>query len=70
MKKHIKDDIAITWDKDICTHSGNCVRQLSSVFKPKETPWIQPENATRQEIIDQVGRCPSGALQIIYNESP
>ncbi|MDG2450990.1 MAG: (4Fe-4S)-binding protein [Saprospiraceae bacterium] len=64
MKKYKKEDIEIVWNSDKCTHAGFCARQLSKVFKPKERPWIQPENATRQEIIDQVKKCPSGALSI------
>ncbi|MFT7546150.1 MAG: putative Fe-S cluster protein YjdI, partial [Gammaproteobacteria bacterium] len=34
------------------------------VFKPKERPWIQPENASKEQIIEQVKKCPSGALSI------
>lgn len=62
MKEHIKEDIAITWDKNICIHAGLCAKGLSSVFKPKENPWIQTEGASKQEIIDQIGKCPSRAL--------
>lgn len=69
MKKYKKEDIAIGWDADKCIHAGFCARQLSSVFKPKERPWIQPENASKQEIIDQVAKCPSGALSIVNDES-
>ena len=69
MKKYKKEDISIGWDAEKCIHAGFCARQLSSVFKPKERPWIQPENASKQEIIDQVAKCPSGALSIIYDES-
>lgn len=64
MKKYPKEDINIVWDSEKCTHSGYCARQLSEVFKPRERPWIQPENANKQQIIDQVRKCPSGALSI------
>jgi len=66
MKKYPKEDIHIGWEPKKCIHAGNCARQLSSVFKPKEKPWIQPENASKEDIIAQVGRCPSGALSIVY----
>lgn len=65
MKTYTKEDIKIGWDSEKCTHSGNCVRGLPKVFLPKERPWIQQDNATKQEIIDQVTKCPSGALSII-----
>ena len=68
MKKYKKDDISIGWESEQCIHAGYCARQLSSVFKPKERPWIQPENASKEAIIEQVGKCPSGALSIIQND--
>lgn len=66
MKKYNKEDINILWQSDKCTHSGFCARQLRSVFKPKDRPWIQPENESKERIIEQVHKCPSGALSIEY----
>lgn len=67
MKKYIKDDIAVVWKQEKCVHAAFCARHLSSVFKPKEKPWIQVDNATKEEIIEQVKKCPSGALSISDN---
>lgn len=67
MKKYEKDDVTVGWEPEKCIHAGFCARQLSEVFKPKEKPWIQTENATKERIIEQVGKCPSGALSIIAN---
>lgn len=64
MKKYPKEDISVVWNPKLCTHAGFCARQLSSVFKPKERPWINTDNATKEEIIAQVEKCPSGALSI------
>lgn len=64
MKEYKKEDLTILWDASKCTHSGICARGLSSVFKPKERPWIQTDNATRDEIAHQVTKCPSGALSL------
>lgn len=64
MKEYKKEDLTILWDASKCTHSGICARGLSSVFKPKERPWIQTDNATRDEIANQVLKCPSGALSL------
>jgi len=68
MIKYKKGDISVGWETEKCIHAGFCARQLSSVFKPKERPWIQPENATKEEIIAQVKKCPSGALSIIQDQ--
>lgn len=62
MKHYKKEDLTIEWDAKKCIHSAICAKELSTVFKPKERPWIQPENASDQKITDTVDKCPSGAL--------
>lgn len=64
MKEYKKEDVIILWDAEKCTHSGICARGLSQVFRPKDRPWIKTENATKEEIVDQVLKCPSRALTI------
>ncbi|MFC7525552.1 (4Fe-4S)-binding protein [Parapedobacter sp. GCM10030251] len=58
-------EITILWKPKACIHSGVCVRTLPDVYDPKARPWIRIENATTQELIDQVAKCPSGALSIM-----
>ena len=36
--------------------------ELTNVYHPKERPWIKMENATTEELIAQIKKCPSGAL--------
>ena len=64
MKKYPKEDIAVGWEAEKCIHAANCAKGLPNVFKPREKPWIQTEHASKQEIMDQVAKCPSGALSI------
>jgi uncharacterized Fe-S cluster protein YjdI len=63
-KEYKKEDVTILWQPDKCIHSAVCVKGLSKVFKPKESPWIQTENASKEEIVKQVKACPSGALSL------
>lgn len=63
-KEYQKEDAIIVWDTEKCTHSAICAKGLPQVFKPRERPWIQVENASKEEIVNQVFRCPSGALSI------
>ena len=44
------------------------VKTLPGVYKPKERPWIQIENATTAELIAQINQCPSGALTYRMNK--
>jgi uncharacterized Fe-S cluster protein YjdI len=59
------EDITIVWNPEICTHSGKCVRSLPKVYNPKARPWITIENATTEELKQQIKTCPSGALSFI-----
>lgn len=63
-KKYEKDGIKVVWKPELCYHSENCTKGLPEVFKPKEKPWIQVDGATRERIVNQVKKCPSGALSI------
>ncbi|MCH7407782.1 (4Fe-4S)-binding protein [Belliella sp. DSM 111904] len=64
-----KEDITILWKPKLCTHAGVCVKTLSKVYNPKARPWIQTDNASKDELIDQVSKCPSGALSIKKDEA-
>ncbi|HNS13603.1 MAG TPA: (4Fe-4S)-binding protein [Bacteroidia bacterium] len=61
-KKYIKDDLTIIWKPDVCMHSAICFRGLPGVFNPKVRPWIEPNAASKDDIINQIKKCPSGAL--------
>ncbi|MDT3738816.1 MAG: (4Fe-4S)-binding protein [Candidatus Kapabacteria bacterium] len=64
IKEYSNGDITVVWQSGKCIHSGNCVRNLSAVFQPKEIPWIKINNAGSEDIISAVNKCPSGALSI------
>jgi len=57
------DQITVTFDPNVCMHSGVCVRGLPMVFDVERKRWIRPELASPDEVAEQVARCPSGALQ-------
>lgn len=63
-KEYSNGDITVVWQSGKCIHSGKCVKNLSSVFQPKEQPWVKIDNATSDEIVAAVSKCPSGALSI------
>ncbi|QYK52387.1 MAG: (4Fe-4S)-binding protein [Fimbriimonadaceae bacterium] len=65
---YTNDEITVLWQPKLCIHSGICARGLSQVFKPRERPWIQLEQATTEEIKAQVDKCPSGAISWFPNE--
>ena len=69
-KKYTHNEVTVVWKPGLCIHSGNCVRSLPHVFKPKEKPWIQPEGSTSEQLIEAVKKCPSGALTYTIENSP
>ncbi|MFY0627994.1 MAG: (4Fe-4S)-binding protein [Reichenbachiella sp.] len=68
IKHYTKEDLTVKWQSDLCTHSGNCARGLIEVFNPRNVPWVDLDGASKEQIIDQVKKCPSGALSIIDSE--
>lgn len=54
--------ITIHDNRGLCAHSARCTDNLKSVFRLKTEPWIDPDGATREEIIKVISMCPSGAL--------
>ena len=68
-KKYTNGEVTIVWKPDICIHSRVCwnAAGLPEVFNPAERPWIKPEAASTERIIEQVKKCPSGALSFYMN---
>ena len=66
--EYTNGEITVVWQPDLCIHSANCVKNLPVVFKPKEKPWIRVENASSEEIMNAIDKCPSGALSYRKNE--
>ncbi|MCC6459021.1 MAG: (4Fe-4S)-binding protein [Saprospiraceae bacterium] len=68
MEKHYaKDDVTVVWKPDVCIHSTICWKNLLEVFNPRQRPWIDMDGADTQAIIEQVEKCPSGALTWFRN---
>ena len=63
-KSYVGAEVTVSFDPEICEHAAECVRGLPAVFDTKRRPWIEPDNAPADEVVAQVARCPSGALQI------
>jgi CDGSH-type Zn-finger protein len=76
-EKRIKDkrrnyfgkEITIHDNRKICSHAAECVDNLPSVFKLNERPWIDPDGARIQEVINTIRKCPSGALSFSIGDT-
>ena len=55
--------ISVTFDPNICRHSGRCLAALPAVFDVTRARWIRPDLATVGAVASAIEQCPSGALQ-------
>ena len=65
--KYTNNEVTVVWKPKVCIHSSLCWKGLIAVFNPKEKPWIKMDGASTEKIIEQVRKCPSGALSYYLN---
>lgn len=63
-------DITVVWHPEKCEHAGICVKMLPGVYHPKDRPWITPEKASCEELVNQITQCPTGALAYKMSTKP
>jgi uncharacterized Fe-S cluster protein YjdI len=56
-------NVRVTFDPNVCMHSGVCLRTLPAVFDVSRPRWVRPELAAPTEVLSAVAKCPSGALK-------
>ena len=66
--EYTNGELTSIWQPGLCQHAGVCVKMLPKVYNPKEKPWVKIENATTAELIEQINKCPSGALGYRMNK--
>ncbi len=64
-KTYETDELIVVWNPELCKHAGKCVQGLPRVFEVGRRPWVMLENGTKEEIMEVIDRCPSGALKYV-----
>lgn len=54
--------VTIRDNRGVCCHAGACTSGAPSVWRMGQEPWIDPDGADVDTVVEIVGRCPSGAL--------
>ena len=67
--KYTNGEVTIVWKPEACIHSTLCWKGLKAVFNPGKRPWIEPSGASTEQIIEQIRKCPSGALGFYMNDA-
>ena len=68
IKEYSNGELTIVWEPAICSHSEVCINCLPEVYNPYGKPWITIEKATTDQLKEQLGKCPSGALSFYMND--
>lgn len=63
-------DITVYYNRERCIHYAACVRGLPQVFDTDQKPWIQPANASAEQVAEVVRHCPTGALHYVLRGGP
>jgi len=69
-KEYSNGEVTVIWQPSLCSHSANCwhkERGLPQVFDPRKKPWISITGSNTSAIVEQVKKCPSGALSYYLN---
>lgn len=61
-------DISVTFDAKRCINSQQCAKGLSSVVRNSILPSNDVEAAESKRILNQIRKCPSGALKAKMNK--
>ena len=70
-RSYAGEKITVHDNRGLCAHAGVCIRELNAVFSLKKSPWIDPDQASVDEVMAVVDDCPSGALSYtIENQQP
>lgn len=66
--KYTNGEVTVIWKPKVCIHSKVCWTELREVFDPFVRPWVRMDGSTTEKIIQQVRKCPSGALSYEMND--
>jgi uncharacterized Fe-S cluster protein YjdI len=65
--KYSNGEVTVVWKPEVCIHSAICFKGLHDVFDPQKRPWVNINGASTERIVEQVRKCPSGALSYFMN---
>ncbi len=70
-REYTGERITVRYDVRRCMHAAECVNAgLTAVFDNRRRPWVDPDGADPDKIVDVVERCPSGALSYVRADGP
>lgn len=68
VKTYRGEDVNVTFELKRCIHAAECGQRLQEVFDISKRPWVQPDNASADQVAATVDHCPSGALKYVRHD--
>ncbi|MBX2802281.1 MAG: CDGSH iron-sulfur domain-containing protein [Myxococcales bacterium] len=63
-------EVTIHYNRLLCSHAAECGRRQKAAFDSSRSPWIIPDNAPADGLLEVVQACPSGALRFSRSGEP
>ena len=65
------EEITVHYNRLLCSHAAECGKRQKAAFDSSRKPWIIPDNASKEGIMEVIQACPSGALRFsVPGEEP
>ena len=61
-KEYPGEKMVVQFSLKRCIHAEECVHGLPGVFARGARPWVAPDGAAPERVIEVIERCPTGAL--------
>ena len=58
----------VTWNGNLCIHMGECGKAQGELFVGGRKPWCDPDTTSHDGIRAVIGRCPTGALSVEFDD--
>ena len=65
--KYSNDEITVICRPELCQNSRVCCKEMPEVFNQKPERWDDANGISTESIIEQIKKCPAGALSFFYN---
>jgi CDGSH-type Zn-finger protein len=67
VRDYVGSEITVHYNLLQCASAERCSERMAKVFRKGEKPWIQPDRARPDELMEVIASCPSGALRYTFN---
>jgi CDGSH-type Zn-finger protein/uncharacterized Fe-S cluster protein YjdI len=68
IREYSDEAITVSFDVIRCIHAEKCIHGLPQVFAKDSRPWVDPSQASAEEVARVVEKCPTGALTYLRHD--